>query len=134
MICIDANVFIYALAYNEKHPAAIKSKFFLAEVRFNRQEACTTLLTWDEVFWHLRQNRNNNGAIKAGRMLLSFPNLKFIDMTKKVIDDAQRICENYHVKPRDAIHGACALNHCEGKIFSNDGDFDSIHGISRTFK
>lgn len=134
MIYIDANVFIYALTYNEKHPDAIKSKFFLKELRFNRLEACTTILTWDEVVWHLKKVRNHTEAIKAGRMLLSFPNLKFIDMTKKVIEDAQKICETFHVKPRDAIHGACALNHCKGEIFSNDDDFDDIQGISRTFE
>lgn len=133
MIYIDANVFIYALAYNSNHPDAIKSKLFLSDVRNNRKEACTTILTWDEVFWHLRKKRGERDAITAGKMLLKFPNLKFIDMTKDVIDNAQNLCENYHVKPRDAIHGACALNHCKGEMFSNDGDFDSICGIIRTF-
>jgi predicted nucleic acid-binding protein len=133
MIYIDANVFIYALAYNPNHPSAAKSKSFLTDLRFNRVQACTTILTWDEVFWHLKKNRNESEAIKAGRMLLTFPNLIFIDMTKDVVDNAQGLCELYHVKPRDAIHGACALNHCNGQIFSNDGDFDSIAGISRTF-
>lgn len=133
MIYIDANVFIYALAYNSNHPSAVKSKSFLADLRFNRVQACTTILTWDEVFWHLKKNRNESEAIKAGKMLLSFPNLTFIDMTKKVVDDAQGLCESFHVNPRDAIHGACALSHCNGQIFSNDGDFDSISGINRTF-
>ena len=133
MIYIDANVFIYALAYSSTNPSAAKSLAFLTDLRFNRVEACTTILTWDEVYYHLKKNRNETEAIKAGRMLLSFPNLKFIDMTKDVVEDAQGLCETYHVKPRDAIHGACALNICQGKIFSNDGDFDSINGINRSF-
>ena len=133
MIYIDANVFIYALAYTGQHPDVIKSKKILTDVRFNRKDACTTVLTWDEVFYHLKQHRNENEAIKAGRMLLSFPNLKFIDITKSVMDDAQNICADYHVNPRDAIHGACALTHCNGQIFSNDRDFDSIGGIHGTF-
>jgi predicted nucleic acid-binding protein len=133
MIYIDANIFIYALAYNEKHPDVIKSRDFLKDVRFNRKEACTTILTWDEVFWHLKRHKGEHEAIRAGQMLLKFPHLQFIELSKNLIEDAQKICEEYHVNPRDAIHGACALNHCQGQIFSNDRDFDNISEIKRIF-
>lgn len=46
---------------------------------------------------------------------------------------AQKITEGYNVKPRDAIHAACALKYCSGQIITNDSDFDVIGEIRRKF-
>jgi predicted nucleic acid-binding protein len=72
-------------------------------------------------------------AIEKCKMLISFPNLTFLDMTQNTINEAQKMCESYHLDPRDAIHSACAISSCGGKIFSRDGDFDSVNGIHRIF-
>jgi predicted nucleic acid-binding protein len=133
MIYIDANIFIYALAGRDGDIDTIKSKRILVDVRSNKIQACTTILTWDEVFYFIKRHIGEADAINKGKMLISFPNLSFIEINKKTIVDAQSLCENYHLDPRDAIHGACALSHCSGAILSNDGDFDSITGISRSY-
>jgi len=133
MIYIDANIFIYALSYKKSDKNVILSQKFLTAVKKKKIEACTNVLTWDEVFYHMKQHHGEVAAIIAGQMLLAFPNLCFVDSTKKIIDEAQKICENFHTKPRDAIHSACSIGFCNGEIFSNDGDFDNITGINRHF-
>ena len=49
----------------------------------------------------------------------------------KVIREAQKIVEKYRIKPRDAIHVACALKNGIKKVISDDPDLDRVKEIER---
>lgn len=72
-------------------------------------------------------------SLVAGRRFFTFPNLEIVDVDLEVLSMAQKITEGYNVKPRDAIHAACALKYCSGQIITNDSDFDVIGEIRRKF-
>jgi predicted nucleic acid-binding protein len=94
---------------------------------------CTSTLTWDEVFYILLRSIGANEAVEAGRFLLSFPTLTFLNVDFGLILEASKITRKYKIMPRDAIHAASAIKYCNGKIISNDSGFDSIKEITRKF-
>ncbi len=61
-------------------------------------------------------------SLVAGRKFFTFPNLEIVDVDLGALSFAQKIIEDYNVKPRDAIHTGCALKYCSGQIITNDSD------------
>ena len=128
---LDSNVFIYAALYSGE--IAEKSKEYLRRVSNDEFNACTSVLTWDEVVYVVRKVAGIAESIKVGRILLKMPFLEFLDVDYAVCEDAQKLAEKYKLLPRDAIHAALALKYCDGTIISNDTDFDVIEGLRRFF-
>ena len=67
-----------------------------------------------------------------GRKLLDFPDLEFIDVDKLTISMAQILIDKYHIRPRDSIHIASALNKNIKTVISDDKDFDKVKEITRS--
>jgi predicted nucleic acid-binding protein len=133
MYYFDANVFIFPQIYEHTVDEVLKAKEYLVKLAEGDVEGCTSTLTWDEVVYAVRKSAGREESIIAGRKFLSFPNLKIYSIDFEIVLKAQEIVENYNVKPRDAIHAACALKFCNGKLISNDSDFDVINGVNRIF-
>lgn len=129
----DANVFIYTLIYDQHVEDFKKSEYYLSCLAEGEIVGCTSTLTWDEVFYIIRKTNGFEEAVEASKYLLTLPNLTFINVDFDVILAAQQIVEESHIMPRDAIHAACAIKHCDGKIISNDADFDGINEMERIF-
>jgi len=129
----DANVFIYTLIYDQHVEDFKKSEYYLSCLAKGEIVGCTSTLTWDEVFYIIRKNSGIEEAVEASKCLLTLPNLTFINVDFDVISIAQQIVEESRIMPRDAIHAACAIKHCSGKIISNDADFDGINEMERIF-
>ena len=133
MIYLDSNVFIYSLIYEDTLGVVQKAEYYLKQVVTGEIAGCTCTLTWDEVFYNVLKSTGLNEAIRAGKSLLSFPNLKFLNVDFELIAKAHELAAERKLKPRDAIHAASAIEYCNGEIISNDAEFDCVDQIRRTF-
>jgi len=132
LLYVDSNIFLYPAIYKlETVEEARESKEFLLKISEGSVEACTATITWDEVVWVVRKIFGLKPSIELGRMLLEFPNLKFLNVKRSVVLRAQSLMEKYKIKPRDAIHAATALENGIETIVSYDRDFDKLEEIKR---
>lgn len=132
-VYIDTNIFLNPILYNIKiNQEAKRSITFLKKVIKKQVLGITSVLTWDEFVWIIKKTLGYQLAIEKGKEFLIFPNLKFKSISFSTINRAQDIFLNYNIRPRDAIHVACALEHDINKIISFDGDFDIIKEIERS--
>lgn len=130
MVYVDTNVFVYPLIYGEEIRKVKIAKKILLQISKGEVDACTSSLTWDEFVWVLKKFKGMNVAKSEGRKFLQFPNLKILSVDG-VLDGAQEIIEKYDVRPRDAIHIACALKNKEKELISDDEELDKVKEIRR---
>ncbi|MGC1122102.1 MAG: type II toxin-antitoxin system VapC family toxin [Candidatus Methanofastidiosia archaeon] len=133
MYYFDANVFIFPQIYDLKVEFAAKAKEYLTALAEEEIEGCTSTLTWDEIVYIIRKFSVAKDSLTAGKKFLTFPNLRIVDVDVKIVSRAQKIVETCGLKPRDAIHAACALTYCNGQIITNDSDFDKVKGVKGNF-
>ena len=128
-VYLDANVFLYVfLGTGENHGLA---KSLLSLVEQGKFEAHTCALTYDEVFWKVKQMRSFEDALKAAKLWLSLPNLNILSVTAQTVWKANDLQSKYGTKPRDAIHAAAAIMQDIKVIISDDPDFDKIKELKR---
>ena len=129
MLYLDANVFIFAALNTEEYGA--KAVSLLREIQSGKEQAITSALTFDEIFWAIKKNRGIEKAIESGEAFLNFPNLELILADREVISSALQIIREYHLAPRDAIHAATAIAEKANCIVSADADFDKVKRLKR---
>lgn len=129
MIYLDTNIFVYS-AINDKKKGEL-SRNILSSIVRGEKFGCTSLLTWDELFWAIIKERGRKIALKEGEKFLSFPKIILLETTKEIISLSQKLISKYSLKPRDAIHAATALVNNINEIVSDDPDFDKIEEIRR---
>ena len=91
----------------------------------------TSVLTFDESVFVVRKFRGFENSLIAGDDFLNIQHLNFIEVTYEIIALAQELIKKYKIKPRDAIHTACAINNDIKTIISDDSDFDAVKEIER---
>ena len=126
---LDSSVFITAnlkLDHNGK-----KAREIINAVKASFIEGYTSTLTFDEAVFTLRKIAGFEKSVITGDVFLSIPNLKFIEVHYGAITLAQDLIKRYRLKPRDAIHAACAINKDINIIVSDDSDFDVITELER---
>lgn len=129
MIYCDSNLFIYPAIYTgSKAIAAAKILGTLAEGKI---ECSTCSLTVDEVLWIVWKKRGKDLAVQQAERVLEFPNLKILDTKFSDLARAIDLIKQYDLRPRDAIHAACSLNHAIFSIISDDVDFDAVRELKR---
>ncbi len=132
IVYIDANIFINNVLYDiEENLEAKNSNIYLQKIIRKEILGITSTLTWDEFTWIIRVNLGKEVAIKKGKEFLVFPNLIIKNVTLSTISRAQDLISKYDIRPRDAIHAACALENNVDIICSFDDDFDEIKEIKR---
>ena len=132
MVYLDANVFLYPMLYDPAtEPKAKRARDLLTDVVSGKIRASTSTLTWDEVVWVIWRLVGRPEAVRAGTLLLRFPNLRFVEVTGPVITKAQEVMTEYGLRPRDSIHVASALIIGDNEIVSDDVDFDRVDIITR---
>ena len=132
MVYVDSNVFIYPIIYDERSvEEAKRSRAFLLKIASGSTEASTATITWDELVWVVWRVLGEEEARKRGRLLLEFPNLRLLAVKRSTILNAQRLMDEYGLKPRDAIHAAAALENRIDTIVSYDKDFDEVRELKR---
>lgn len=129
MIYLDTNLFVYA-AINEGEKGELSRKI-LTLIATGKIVGYTSLITWDEIFWVIKKERNQEIAVKEGENFLSFPKLNFLEVNQEIISLSQHFVSQYNLGPRDAIHAASALMNGIKEIVSDDADFDRVNEIKR---
>ncbi len=124
MIYLDSNVFITAALYT--NDIGETARELIKAVEDGKVKAATSALTYDEVYWAVKNLREKNAAHKAGGGLLMLPNLSVLE-----VDKAHKLLIDYLLGPRDAIHAACAFSKNISDIVSQARDFDRIKGLKR---
>lgn len=126
---IDSMLFIYGAINTDE--IGEKTREVIKEIRKGKEEAITSTLTYDEVFWKVKKEKNHEQALKIGKSLLKMNNLRFQRVDNKILWRAQDQMKRYKLDPRDAIHLACALKKEVYAIISEDKGFDRVKGINR---
>lgn len=129
MIYLDSNVFISAALYDEDiGPLARK---VLNLIRLGKVEACTSTLTFDEVYWIVKREKGKDNALKIVKAMLKMRNLSFLPVDKEVIWRTYELLSEYDLGPRDGIHLACALIGKANMMVTEDAHFERVGLIER---
>ena len=128
----DSNLVIYAML--DETEIGEWARELLERVQTGEMTACTSFLTFDEVFYKVNKVKGSGVAIKNIEAFLTMQNMRFIDVNDGVIWKALELIRGYHLLPRDAIHAATAFIAGAEIIFSEDSDFDNIPGLKRKWR
>ena len=130
MIYLDSNVFLYAILYEENSfPQVHQSKQIINDIINHNVQACTSILTWDEIVFVVRKKIGIDESIRTGEKFLSFPNMRFIEPDHEILTIAQDFINSYKIRPRDAIHAAFAYQYVSKAFVSDDSDCDCMKEI-----
>src|SRR5271170_6140707 len=132
-IYVDSNAFVLPIL-GEDSSRAKGATDLLRLIEAGRVNALTSLLTWDEVCWVVTKVLGRADGIAAGKKLLSFPHLRFVEANSAVMVTAQTLLERYSsggLSPRDAIHCASALTRKAASIASDDTGLDVVKEVKR---
>jgi len=133
-IYIDSNAFILPVI-GEDSSRAKGATSLLRMIEGEKFEAFTSVLTWDEVCWVVTKVLGKADGVAAGKKLLGFPHLRFVEANSAVLSSAQSLMERYSSKglgPRDAIHCASAAIRKAGSIASDVGGLDVVKEVKRS--
>ena len=125
----DSNIIIYAILDGTK--TGDWARNILDKVQNEEMPACTSFLTFDEVFYKVKKIKGNEVALKNIEAFLTMPNMRFIDVNDGVIWRALGLIKEYNLLPRDSIHAATAFIAGAELVYSEDIDFDRIRGLKR---
>jgi predicted nucleic acid-binding protein len=129
VLYLDANIFVFA-ALNTQEEGS-KAVALLRKIQQGEEQAITSALTLDEVYWEVKKNRGMDKALETAEAMLNFPNLEIISADREVISSALQIIRQYHLTPRDAIHASTAIAEKVDTIVSTDADFDKVKELRR---
>ena len=137
LVYIDSNVFLFPIIYDEdlnnrkKSSLVSRSKELLRNVADGRLVAYTSWLTWDEVVWNVLRTLGAADSIEAGRKLLNFPKLRFVECGETVMLRAQEMRDKFELDPRDAIHCASAATKNLKVVISDNSHLDRCSSVKR---
>lgn len=129
MIYLDSNAFIWANLYNDKKAENVRK--LMERIIAGEEISATSALTFDEVFWIVKKERNFEIAMESIKAFLDMRNLIFLEVNDTVLWQAYGLMNEYGLDPRDAIHVACALVNGIYTIVSEDDDLDKVREIKR---
>ena len=127
---LDSYVFIYAAV--DTGSKGDLARALLARIQEGGFDAATSSLTYDEFFWKLSREKGFSAAVTCTKALMELPNLRILSVDEKVMLKAMELLGKYNLNIRDAIHASAALNNGISEIISEDRDFDTISGLTRT--
>ena len=128
IIGIDTMVFIYHL---EDHPdySHITERIFEA-VEHGKYNAVTSVITLIEILVKPRRDGNLAVAKDYKDLLLTFPNLKIINLDLKISDIASDLRAKYGIKTPDAIQIATTIYGGSKSFITNDESLKKVEEIS----
>jgi predicted nucleic acid-binding protein len=129
MLYIDTTIFVHATLNNEDY--GNKAEALLQKIAQGEEQAMTSVLTFDEVFWAVKKNRGIEKALEAGQTLLNFPHLEIVPATREIASLALQIIKECGLRPRDALHAATAIAEKADYIVSTDIHFDRVKQLKR---
>jgi predicted nucleic acid-binding protein len=128
VLYLDANIFIYAAINTQELGEKVCA--LLKKIQLGEEEAETSVLTYDEVFWALKKH-DWELAFQVCEAFLDFPNLKIIPTDRELAFSALRLVRECRLDLRDALHAATALAEKADYLVSTDAHFDRVKGLRR---
>ncbi|MBN2391522.1 MAG: type II toxin-antitoxin system VapC family toxin [Anaerolineae bacterium] len=119
-ICIglDTCVLIYHI---ERHPVYFAvTQPLLADIESGHFAAIASILTLMEITVHPWQLQRSDIVQDYEEILIHFPNLTLVDVTRDIAGQAACLRAQYHLRPADALHVATALVHGVTAFVTND--------------
>lgn len=132
MIYLDSNVFISAALYGDDDEHGRNARKIIKEVRLGDDEASTSTLTFDEVYWIVKKEKDKQSALKIVKAMLNMRNLRFVSVDKSILWRTYDILDGEDLGPRDSIHLACARGSGADLMISDDSDFDRIEDLKNS--
>jgi predicted nucleic acid-binding protein len=115
---LDTPVFIYHL---EAHPRYLPlTRALLGGVQAGQWQAVTSTVTIMEVTTRPWQLDLAAIAREYEALLVHFPNLTVVDVTREVARRAAQLRARYRIRPADALQAAAALEHGATALVTND--------------
>jgi len=127
LIYIDSNVFVYSAL--DRKSKGQKARAILSNVQLGKLSGGTSAITFDELVWAVREVKGENESVLAGELFLNTPHLDILEVGQGILKGSLDIMRTHHLRPRDSIHAASALNFSAEYIVSEDRDYDTIASI-----
>lgn len=124
---IDANIIINAYKGGKRADACKK---ILQRIRDGEQKAEIDPIVLDEFAYVFANTINVEFALRTYKNLLKIPNIRLLDINRKVCDYVPEFMER-GLDPQDAFHVAVMKANGITTICSYDRDFDKIREIKR---
>jgi len=126
---LDASPFIAAVVDPGKIGDACRA--ILRRIHNGEMDGATSTLTWDEIAYVVWRRLGREAGLDAGRRFLGIRRLRLVPVDPQLLRDADGAARDYGLRPRDAIHAACARRAGAMAIVSEDRDFDRLPDIAR---
>lgn len=127
IIGIDTVVFIYHL---EAHPDYVDTTEYIFKlIETAKYAAVTSVITLIEILVKPMRKGNGAAAMDYRDLLLSFPNLKMVNVDVKISETASYLQAKYGIKTPDAIQIATVI--CQGSksFITNDESLKKVEEI-----
>ena len=132
MIYLDTNVFIYILDKNAEKRFRDISRKILKRIE-KKEWAIISFISLMEVMWWCEKHLKNRMK-EVYDMIMSYKNLKIINIFSDMFDDALFFKIKYGLELNDCIALAVMVKSGIDEIYSNDTGFDKVDWIKRIFK
>ncbi|MBE7556359.1 MAG: PIN domain-containing protein [Anaerolineales bacterium] len=107
LIGLDTSIFIYHFEANQKYLPLTRSILKLVESG-QSQGVISTLVVMELTVHPWRINRGDI-ARQYEALLINFPNLKLVDVSREVARQAAQLRAKYNLRPADALQVATAI-------------------------
>ncbi len=125
---LDANIFIYTYRSHERMGAVCQK--LMERVLKGEQQAATSVLVMDEVFFYFLNQRGKEFAKKVWNNILDNHNIRILAIDEKVAREVLTYVDA-GLEPRDALHAAAMKVNRIDTICTFDKGFDKVKGVKR---
>ncbi|MBI4173515.1 MAG: type II toxin-antitoxin system VapC family toxin [Candidatus Aenigmarchaeota archaeon] len=125
---IDSNIFI--LAAIDSAGRGDRARNRIENLVNSGKPFATSSLTFGEIMWTLMRHTDRGTALQQAERVMGFSGLIIVNAARKEVAETLRLMAKYRsMKPRDAMHLACALSAGSDSIISDDEDFKAIDEV-----
>jgi predicted nucleic acid-binding protein len=118
LIGVDTALFIYHLESNLRYQALAQE--VLVGIENGRWRGVTSVITLMELTVRPWQQERAAVAREYEILLINFPNLSLVDVTRSIARRAAQLRASYGLRPADALHLASAIQEGATAFVTND--------------
>ena len=123
-LCLDTSIFIYFVEEDARYHR-ICARIFEA-VEKGQVRAATSTLSLLEILVQPYREKLDGLVLKFYALLTTYPNMRWIELSKEIADSAARIRAEYRLKTPDAIQVATAVSSGATGFICNDPVFKRV--------
>jgi predicted nucleic acid-binding protein len=107
----------------------MRARAILNGIQLGKLSGGTSSITFDELVWAVRQVKGEDESVLAGELFLNTPHLVILEVGHEILKASLDIIRKHHLRPRDSIHAASALNASAECLVSEDRDYDALASL-----